>query len=263
MIPVVSEDQRTKAAALLAQLHDELAAVTLKNRWQPTSDTDANQLLADNPFAFLLAVIADYGVPAERAWLLPQKLRQNLKHLNPRSIASMPPEQLGNALRQIPSGHRFPNMLAKFFVSAAQKVVSEYDGDAIGIWKGRSVRDAYLHLGAFLGIGQKKASMAVNILCRDLGWLNPQPAELKNIDVSYDVHVRRVFLRLGFAESDTMAEILQAARELNPEYPGKLDLGAWYVGRTWCRPARPDCGACRLTEVCPKLVGGGGLTSGN
>ena len=251
---MTSNDQRRNAASLLARLHDEFAGLTLTERWQPTPDAEANRFLTENPFAFLLAVIADYRVPAERAWLLPFRLRQKLRHLNPRILGSMVPKELGNILREIPSGHRFPNMVAKFFVAASQKVVSEYDSDAAGVWKSRTARDGYLHLGAFSGIGQKKASMAVNILCRHLGWLNPQPAELRTIDVSYDVHVRRVFLRLGLAESDTMPAILQAARELSPDYPGKLDLGAWYVGRTWCRPSRPDCEACRMSDVCPKLV---------
>jgi endonuclease III len=248
------QDQRSSAAAMLERLHDELTAVTPGERWQPTPDAEANRLLTENPFAFLLAVIADYGVPAERAWVLPFKLRQKLCHLDPRLIDAMGTERLGSVLRQIQSGPRFPNMLAKFFVAASRKVLLEYEGDAAGVWKGRSVRDAYFHLGAFLGIGQKKASMAVNILCRDLGWLNPQPAELKTIDVSYDVHIRRVFLRLALAESDTMDEILEAARELSPDYPGRLDLGAWHVGRTWCRPSQPDCEACRLREVCPKAI---------
>ena len=251
-------DQRRSAAALLANLHDELAAVTLSERWQPTSDAQANRLLTDNPFAFLLAVIADYGVPAERAWALPFKICEELGHLDPGRIAAMDPKELEGVIRRVPSSHRFPKMVAKFFIAASKRVVREYDRDAAGVWRGRSARDAYLHLCAFLGVGQKKASMAVNILCRDLGWLNPQPAELKTIDVAYDVHVRRVFLRLGLAQSDSMDEILNAARELSPEYPGKLDLGAWYVGRTWCRPTSPDCRACRLNEVCPKRIENGG-----
>jgi endonuclease III len=38
--------------------------------------------------------------------------------------------------------------------------------------------------------------------------------------------------------------VLAAARTLNPDYPGKLDLGAWHVGRTWCHPTRPLCDEC-------------------
>lgn len=254
-----NEQPRT-AATLLGRLHDELAALSLTERWQPTPDSEANRLLADSPFAFLLAVIADYGIPAERAWLLPSRLRAKLGHLDPERIAAMDKSELETVIRSIPGGHRFPGEVAKFFIAASKKVVSLYEGQAAGIWAGRTAHDAYLHLSAFLGIGQKKASMAVNILCRDLGWLTPQSAELKTIDVSYDIHVRRVFLRLGLVESDTMHEILQAARDLSPEYPGKLDLGAWYVGRTWCRPTRPDCVGCRLAEACPKRIETEGLT---
>jgi hypothetical protein len=70
--------------------------------------------------------------------------------------------------------------------------------------------------------------MAVNILCRDLAHLNPAPSELKSIDLSYDVHVKRVFARSGLAKSDSRPHVLDAARELDPDYPGKLDLGAWH-----------------------------------
>lgn len=251
----MASDRQRDAATLLARLHDELAALSLAERWQPTPDPEANRLLADNPFAFLLAVIADYGIPAERAWLLPFRLRAKLGHLDSGRIAGMEKQELEAIIRTIPSGHRFPGEVAKFFIAASKRVLNQYEGDAAGIWKDRTAHDAYLHLCAFLGVAQKKASMAVNILCRDLGWLTPKPIELKAIDVSYDVHVRRVFLRLGLADSDTMDEILEAARELSPDYPGKLDLGAWYVGRTWCRPTHPDCGSCRLVQACQKRLG--------
>lgn len=147
---MAGDDQRRRAAALLERVHDEFAAATLSERWQPTPDPEANHLLAEDPFAFLLAVIADYGVPAERAWVLPFKLREKLGHLDPRLIAFMDPGELATVLRQIPSGHRFPNMLAKFFLAASNKVFLEYGGDAAGVWKGRTARDAYFHLGAFL-----------------------------------------------------------------------------------------------------------------
>jgi endonuclease III len=113
---------------------------------------------------------------------------------------------------------------------------------------------ALLHLDAFPGIGQKKKSMAVNILYRHLHSLQPREDELRLIDVSYDMHVRCVFLRAGLADHDKLAEVIGAARTLNPSYPGKLDLGAWHVGRTWCHPTDPDCAACRLRPACARLV---------
>jgi len=243
------------AVAILVDLSRLLSANDGTGRvWEACPDPDANRLLGENPFAFLLAVLADYGVPAERAWQLPSRLRKHLGHLDPARIAAMPFQELEDAIRQIPQGHRFPGEVARYFIAGARKVATEYRGDAARIWQGRNVHDALLHLDAFPGIGQKKGSMAVNILCRDLGWVKPEPEELSVIDVSYDVHVRRVFLRAGFVERDTMPEVLDAARRLNPAYPGELDLGAWHIGRTWCRPTEPECTKCPLVVVCPKLI---------
>ena len=42
-----------------------------------------------------------------------------------------------------------------------------------------------------------------------------------------------------------------AARRLNPEYPGELDLAAWYLGMKVCREFRPKCNTCILKEECP------------
>jgi endonuclease-3 len=68
--------------------------------------------------------------------------------------------------------------------------------------------------------------------------------------VAYDVHVRRVFLRSGMADVDSVEAIERAAATAYPEAPGTLDLAAWLVGRDWCRPKRPLCGECRLSAVC-------------
>lgn len=103
----------------------------------------------------------------------------------------------------------------------------------------------------FNGIGQKKASMATNILVRDLGI---QARDKSGIDVSYDMHVRRVFLRTGLAEIDDENTVIQSARELNPEYPGGLDLPIWDIGRGWCHPIEPECDECPIKNVCPKII---------
>jgi hypothetical protein len=43
------------------------------------------------------------------------------------------------------------------------------------------------------------------------------------IDVKPDVHIIRVFSRLGFIQEPTEKEALEGTRRLNPEYPGALD----------------------------------------
>jgi len=249
---------RARVAALLMQLHDELAANA--GAWEACrDDPDASRFIRDNAFAFLLAVIADYRVDADVAWRLPWRLSAQLGHLDPSQISAITPTALESAVRAVPQAHRHPAEVAKYFIRAAAKVVSEYGGDAANVWAGRIIPDALLHFDAFPGIGQKKASMAVNILYRDLHRLQPDESGLRLLDVSYDMHVRRVFQRTGLVEHDSLQEVIGAARTLNPAYPGKLDLGAWHVGRTWCHPTDPDCAACRLRPACARVGGSSGI----
>jgi len=93
--------------------------------------------------------------------------------------------------------------------------------------------------------------MAAEILVRHFG------VELQGREsgqVAYDVQVRRVFLRTGLADTDTVEAIEAAARCAYPEAPGTLDLATWLIGRNWCRPKVPLCESCRLGGVCPRLV---------
>lgn len=118
------------------------------------------------------------------------------------------------------------------------EIERSYGGSAENIWNDEPrVGDIYRRFLGFKGIGQKKASMAANILVRDFrikvtgGW--------ESVDVSLDRHVKRVFLRTGLAKDET--EVIRIARELNPEYPGILDLPAWQIGRTWCKYVPSIC----------------------
>jgi len=91
--------------------------------------------------------------------------------------------------------------------------------------------------------------MAANILACDFG---VALADRHFIDISVDVQVKRVFSRLGFTgQGASNFEIVYAAREMNPDYPGVFDLPAWRIGRDWCRPGTPRCAQCVMREVCP------------
>jgi endonuclease III len=75
------------------------------------------------------------------------------------------------------------------------------------------------------------------------------------------VHVRRVFLRTGFAERDDVHHMVAVARSVHPERPGALDNPAWDVGRRWCRPKDPDCAPCPLLRACARYIArGDGVT---
>lgn len=214
-------------------------------------DPEADALLRSDPFAFLVAVVFDQGVVAERAWSAPWELARRLGHFDPERMV-LDPDAVREAIARRPSLHRYVERVPRWVVSAADRVLHVYGGDAGAIWGDEPLAiELQQRLESFAGIGQKKAAMAVEILTRDL---KVPIRSLQGSDVAVDVHIRRVFLRAGLAERDEPAHLIDQARRAHPERPGDLDLPAWDIGRRWCRPRDPGCADCPLAEVCPQLV---------
>ena len=211
----------------------------------------AEALLRRDPFALLLAILLDQGVPAERAFEAPQTLHERLGHLDPFRIAADEATLL-QAMRVRPMPHRYPAMATRWIVRAARRVADDLGGDARKLWTDRpSARALQARLEAFDGIGQKKAAMAVEILSRDLA---VPLDDMSGSDVAVDVHIRRVFMRTGLSLSDSINDIVRAARDLHPERPGELDAPAWFIGRSWCRPKSPKCSTCPISWACPSSL---------
>jgi endonuclease-3 len=81
--------------------------------------------------------------------------------------------------------------------------------------------------------------MAANILARNF---KIPFSDYFSIEVSADVHVRRVFCRLGFCPPDASIEqIIYKAKALHPGFPGIMDLPSWEIGR--------QCVVCRTQNV--------------
>lgn len=208
----------------------------------------ADHLVRVNPFAFLVAVLLDQGVRAERAFNAPKVLEDRIGTLTAQRVATNP-EPLRAAMRQRPMPHRYPKVGGEWIVRAANRVVADYAGDASNIWADApTARELQERLLQFDGVGQKKAAMAVEILERDLG---VDVRELSGSDVAVDVHIRRVFQRTGLTIGVGSEEIIETARAGHPNRPGELDVPAWIVGRTWCRPQKPNCTSCVLSWACP------------
>jgi endonuclease III len=60
--------------------------------------------------------------------------------------------------------------------------------------------------------------------------------------------------RLGLVRSNNAKEIIKKARDLNPEYPGIIDLSLWEIGRTYCSSDNPKCTVCFMNDLCPKQL---------
>jgi uncharacterized HhH-GPD family protein len=218
-----------------------------------TPNKEAEALLRSDPFAFLLGVIFDQSIDAQRAWEAPLELKKRLGHLDPGEIWNNE-AATREAISRPPALHRFVNTLANWVRFAAFQSMG-MERDVTRLWSDEpTAAELQKRLCRFKGIGQKKAAMAVELLERHLG---VKVRELEGGDVAYDVHVRRVFLRTGLARRDKREDILAAARKWHPERPGALDYGAWRLGRSICRARNPSCDECPLEELCPKFIGRG------
>ena len=213
---------------------------------------EVGDLIYTNPFAFLVGVAFDRGMPWQKAWEIPYLIDQK-GQLEASSLAAMEQPDLQCLLESLHIRPRYGCAAGARTLSDAAKLVMRFDadGDAGAVWDGVSPLEVQRRLESVYGIGPGIAHMAIRILRDDWGQFKGQEHE---IDVKPDVHVMRVFKRTGLTQAQNARKAVEAARELNPCFPGALDWPAWDVGIRWCRPSNPRCGDCPLTVVCPKRL---------
>ncbi len=212
-------------------------------------------LILNDPNAFLIGSIFDYQIPFRKAWEAPFKLKQRLGHLDVPLIASMKYDDLFAAIYGGGKGqslHRFNSVLTNRVISACRQLVAEYEGTAANIWPNRtSAAVVMTRLEKFDGISQKIGNMMLRLLGTSFG---VHLTEWNAIDIAVDRHVERVFRRTGLIENtshQTKRLVIQRARDLCPDFPGKLDDPAFNIGEKWCNEQRPLCDEVREGRVCP------------
>ena len=233
-----------------------------KNEKAPHLDSweisrEVAKLILDDSNAFLIGSIFDYQIPFRKAWEAPFKLKQRLGHLDVPVIADMEFDDLyahvhgggqGRAL------HRFNSILTRKVLSACKRLVAQYGGSAANIWPDRSsTSEVMSRLEEFDGISQKIGNMMIRLLGTSFG---VHLTQWNKIDIAVDRHVERVFRRTGLVCDGgrlTKKLVIDKARELCPDFPGKLDDPAFNIGEKWCNEQRPLCDECLLNRICQKV----------
>lgn len=215
----------------------------------PTLHDDAPMLIEENPFAFALAAVLDRGTKSEIIWTIPYYIKKKLGQLDPKFFIDASIADIETLFQQLPYKPRYITDALLTVKQLSEIIVNEYDGDVSKIWQNNSSKYVKETFQRIYGVGPGISSMIVLLLERCYG-IRFNDIDHRNMDVKSDVHIMRVFHRLGFISQPTEYEALNAARKLNPEYPGALDPPTWIIGKQWCASV-PKCHSCPLKNVCP------------
>lgn len=118
--------------------------------------------------AFLIGLISDQSIKAEKAWSLPYYLSKRLGTFDfEKIVKEYSIEEIEREIKQKPALHRYPKRIAEYIFFAMKKIVEEYSGSAENIWNNDlDAKNVVLKLEAFKGISYKKAALRNNVTCK-------------------------------------------------------------------------------------------------
>jgi len=218
----------------------------------PEADTLLNDI-GNYPHFFVIACVMDRQFNSEKAWLIPYKISLKIGNPSFDAFSRLSQEEVKDHMSRPESLHRFVEIMSRCLFMAIGRIQKQYQGDASNIWSGKpSSAELVYRFLEFEGVGPKIATMAANTLARHY---KVPLSDYFSIDISVDVHIRRVFARLGICPEDASVEqVIYKARSLYPEFPGLMDLPCWEIGRNWCKPHKPGCGSCYMNDICPRQM---------
>lgn len=205
---------------------DEIVNI-LKNAKQPKSDF---VLLMDNfknPYLVLIACILSLRTNDKTTY--PATLRMLKLAKTPKDMKQVKIEDLAQAI--YPVG--FYENKAKQIIELSKTIDEELDG---------KVPDEIEELVKFRGVGRKTANLVLS-----LGFNKPA--------ICVDVHVHRIFNRLGYIKTKTPEETEFALRKKLPEKYW-IDINTLLVthGQNVCKPIKPKCAECPISSYCAKNI---------
>lgn len=221
----------------------------------PAKTKDASRLIVADPYAFLIASCLDRGTKAEIIWSIPYAMKTALGHLDPEEIWSISSADIRSLLNSLEYRPRYINDAPCTVRDLTMIVVEDCKGDAVKIWEGKYASEVKRTLVSIHGVGPGIANMTVLLIEKAFPYRFRDLDRIR-MDIKPDVHTRRVLFRIGVISSESDIGAVEAARLLNPEFPGELDGPLWWIGRNWCHARVADCANCQVNIFCKKQHGG-------
>ncbi len=176
-----------------------------------------------NPYLVLIACILSLRTNDKTTY--PATLRMLDLAKTPQEMMNISEDVLANAI--YPVG--FYKNKAKQIIELSKAIVENLEG---------KVPDTIENLIKFNGVGRKTANL---VLAKGFGI----PA------ICVDVHVHRIFNRIGYVKTKTPDETEFALRKKLPQKYW-LDINTLMVthGQNVCKPTKPKCDECPIKEYC-------------
>ncbi len=199
----------------------------LEEAKQPQSDFVKLMDNFKDPYLVLIACILSLRTNDKTTY--PATLRMLELAKTPQEMMRISEEELANAI--YPVG--FYKNKAGQIIELSKKIVEDLNG---------KVPNSIDELCKFRGVGRKTANLVIT-----LGYGEPA--------ICVDVHVHRIFNRLGYIKTKTPEETEFALRE-------KLPIELWIPintllvthGQNVCKPIKPMCDKCPIADYCDKLI---------
>lgn len=199
----------------------------LKDAKQPQSEFVKLMDSFKNPYLVLIACILSLRTNDKTTY--PATLRMLELAKTPKEMKNVSVEDLSKAI--YPVG--FYENKARQIIELSKTIDEELNGQ---------VPDEIEDLIKFKGVGRKTANLVLS-----LGFNKPA--------ICVDVHVHRIFNRLGYIKTKTPEETEFTLREKLPQKYW-IDINTLLVthGQNVCKPIKPKCSECPIARYCAKII---------
>ena len=245
-------DNRQDLVIIKQRLLDYADTIVLETLL-PTIVPEAAPLVANDPYAFLIATSLDRGMLAEIIWTIPYYIKEDLGHLDPNIIYRMSLDELSDMFARLPKRPRYINDAPTTLKELTRMVVEDFKGDASKLWQERRATEAKKLLMSIHGVGPGIANMGLLLIEKNFG-VHFDDLDRSQMDIKPDVHTVRVLYRLGVSDAQTTNAAIMAAQRLSPDFPGAVDGALWDIGRKYCSASDPNCSVCPMDNLCAKRL---------
>ena len=185
-----------------------------------TGDSEADQLLTDDPLALIIGMLLDQQIPMEWAFAGPLKLRERMGgRLDAAEIAATDPEAFLAIFKGPPALHRFPGSMGKRTQELCQHLVDHHGGDAAAVWAGvDDGAELLARVRALPGFGGEKSKIFTALLAKRFGirpdgweqaaspFSDGEPRSVADIDSAENLQRVRAWKKMMKAQKKSKAD---------------------------------------------------------